>query len=323
MSKPRVIVTRRWPEPVEAALAERFDAQLNPDDRPFTKEELTEALKSADALLPTVTDKITADVFPTDGLRAKLIANYGVGYSNIDTAAAKQHGIAVTNTPEVLSECTADLAITLMLMAARRTGEGERELRAGNWSGWRPTHLRGTKVTGKTLGILGFGRIGREVAHRAHHGFGMNILAYDRFPIDPSAADQVKAKVVSSVDELLEGSDFVSLHCPGGDENRHLINAAALKRMKSGAYLINTARGEVVDETALAAALKDGTIAGAGLDVFEAEPKVTPALTECENAVLLPHLGSATNDTRDGMGMRVIANVEAFFAGREPGDRVA
>lgn len=321
MAKKKVFVTRRWPEAVEKKLLELFDPVFNETDNPLDEATLNKAMQECDALLPTVTDKVSSSVFEGE-VKATIIGNYGVGFSHIDIDCAKSKNITVTNTPDVLSECTADIAITLMLMASRRAGEGERELRAGNWSGWRPTHLVGQKLSGKTLGIIGFGRIGREMARRAHFGFGMNIMVQNRSQISSEILSQYNAKQVE-LDELLSSSDCVSLHCPGGHANRHLINADRLSIMKSTAYLINTARGEVVDEDALAQALKDGVIAGAGLDVFDGEPAIRPALKECENAVLLPHLGSATKETREAMGFRVIDNLTAFFNGDEPTDRVA
>ena len=323
MSAPRLIVTRRWPEPVERHLQETYDVQLNADDVPLTAEELQAAFRDYDAVLPTVSDRITAEVMGAEPLKARLVGNFGVGFNHIDIEAAKALGLTVTNTPEVLTDCTADLAMTLLLTAARRAGEGERHLRAGAWTGWRPTHMMGTKVTDKTLGLIGFGRIGRAVARRAHYGFGMRILYYDAYPADPEAVAAVGAVSCSSIEEVLERSDFVSLHCPGSAENRHLINADRLSVMRPGAYLVNTARGDVVEEAALVAALKAGTIAGAGLDVYEFEPKVSAELASLENVVLLPHLGSATEETRVAMGMRVAQNLKAFFAGEPPPDRVA
>ena len=322
MSKPSVIVTRRWPEEVEARLAELFDVRLNSDDKPMSQAELKAALSEADALFPTVTDRIDAEVLSAEPLRAKLIGNFGVGFNNIDCAAARDRGLVVTNTPEVLTDATADLAMTLLLSVARRAGEGERHLRASAWTGWRPTHMMGTQVTGKTLGLIGLGRIGRAVARRAHHGFSMKVLFHDPYPPSEADAAALGAEPCGSIEELLERSDFVSLHCPATPENRHLMNAARLAQMKPGAFLINTARGDVVDEAALAEALTRGTIAGAGLDVFEAEPKATPDLLAMENVVLLPHLGSATRETRAAMGFRVIENATAFFAGEAPRDRV-
>ena len=323
MAKQKVIVTRRWPEAVEQVLKDEFDAEFNLEDKPFSAAQLQSALKEADAVLPTVTDKIDASVLDVAEPRAHLLANYGVGYSHIDVAAASAKGISVTNTPEVLSECTADLTLTLLLMAARRAGEGEREVRAKAWSGWRPTHMIGAKVSGKTLGIVGFGRIGQKVAERAHFGFGMKILAYDAMPLNTDALAHCGGEGVSSLKDLLSRADFVSLHCPGGDANRNLMNRERLAMMKPGAFLINTARGEIVDEEALAKALSTGAIAGAGLDVFAREPKITEALLACENAVMLPHLGSASLETREAMGFRVLENLRAFFAGETPRDLVA
>ena len=323
MSKKKVLITRRWPEAVEAKLRELYDVTLNETDRPMTADAMRQALLDYDAVCPTVSDKVDAAVLDVSGQRAKILASYGVGYSHIDTDAAKKAGLVVTNTPEVLSECTADLALTLMLMAARRAGEGEREVRAHKWTGWRPTHMIGTKVSGGTFGVLGFGRIGREAAKRAHHGFGMKVIYFDPFPVKPELAAETKAEKRDTIDEVLREADVVSLHMPGGKDNYHLINAERLKLMKPTAILVNTARGEVVDGKALADALKAGTIAGAGLDVFEGEPKIVPDLYECDNAVLLPHLGSATKATRDAMGYRVIDNLEAFFRGEPPRDRVA
>ncbi|KSV94964.1 D-glycerate dehydrogenase [Sinorhizobium sp. GL28] len=322
-SKPRILVTRRWPAAVEQVLAERFDVTLNEGDVPMTAEGLADALRTYDAVLPTVSDRLPAELFAGGGLRAKILGNYGVGYNHIDVAAAKAANIVVTNTPGVLTDCTADIAMTLLLAVARRAGEGERQVRAGEWTGWRPTHMIGSKVTGKTLGIIGFGRIGKAMAKRCHFGFDMDVVFYNRSRIDPAEASRYGARQLDTVEDVLRASDFVSLHCPGGGENRHLINAERLALMKPGAYLINTARGDVIDEAALVAALENGVIRGAGLDVFEAEPNVPERLRRLENVVLLPHLGSATEETRVAMGMKVVANVTAFFEGREPPDRVA
>ena len=322
-SKPRILVTRRWPAAVEQVLAERFDVTLNEGDVPMTAEGLTDALRTFDAVLPTVSDRLPAELFAGGGLRAKILGNYGVGYNHIDVAAAKAANIVVTNTPGVLTDCTADIAMTLLLAVARRAGEGERQVRAGERTGWRPTHMIGSKVTGKTLGIIGFGRIGKAMAKRCHFGFDMDVVFYNRSRIDPAEASRYGARQLDTVEDVLRASDFVSLHCPGGGENRHLINAERLALMKPGAYLINTARGDVIDEAALVAALENGVIRGAGLDVFEAEPNVPERLRRLENVVLLPHLGSAAEETRVAMGMKVVANVTAFFEGREPPDRVA
>jgi lactate dehydrogenase-like 2-hydroxyacid dehydrogenase len=317
-----VIVTRRWPEEVEQRLQEAFDARLNATDRPLDQAALKDAFSTADAVFATVSDRIDAEVLAAEPLGAKLLGNFGVGFSHIDLDAAKARGITVTNTPGVLTDTTADLAITLLLMVARRAGEGERQVRAGAWTGWRPTHMMGTQVTGKTLGLIGFGRIGRAVARRAHHGFGMKILFQDPYPPEPQEAAALGAEPCATIEEVLSRADFVSLHCPGGDENRHLMNAQRFQAMQPHGYLINTARGDVVDEQALVQALDSGAIAGAGLDVYEAEPEVHRELLDRENVVLLPHLGSATRETRVAMGMKVLDNAKAFFAGEEPPDRV-
>ena len=322
MAKPSILVTRRWPEAVEAQLSRDFNTVLNVGDKPLSASEFREAIKTYDAVLPTVTDKLGAEALDVPKARTKILGNYGVGYSHICEHSAQRLGVTVTNTPDVLSECTADIAMTLMLMAARRAGDGERELRAGAWSGWRPTHLVGTKVSGKTLGIIGFGRIGRQMARRAHHGFGMKILVQNRSQIAPEVLAEYDAQQVESVDALLPECDFVSLHCPGGAANRHLINARRLSLMKPGAFLINTARGEVVDEHALIQALMFDTIGGAGLDVFDGEPNIAPDLLQCDNLVMLPHLGSATREAREAMGFRVLDNLKDFFEGRDPRDRV-
>ncbi|MEX0327669.1 MAG: 2-hydroxyacid dehydrogenase [Ruegeria sp.] len=322
MAKPSVLVTRRWPAAVEAQLAENYNVSLNTGDKPMSPAEIRHALKSHDAVLPTVTDTLSAEAMDVPDAQAKILANYGVGYSHICAPSARGMGLMVTNTPDVLSECTADLAMTLLLMVARRAGEGERELRAGNWSGWRPTHLVGTKVSGKTLGIIGYGRIGQEMARRAHHGFGMNVIVYNRSPVDPDLLATCNATQVNTFDALLPLCDFVSLHCPGGAANRHLINAQRLNLMKPDAFLINTARGEVVDEWALIQALMFDMIGGAALDVFDGEPRVSPDLLQCDNLVMLPHLGSATREAREAMGFRVLDNLSDFFQGHEPRDRV-
>jgi lactate dehydrogenase-like 2-hydroxyacid dehydrogenase len=320
--RPSVVVTRRLPAPVEEQLAREFDAHLNHDDHPFTAAELRHALGTAHALLPTVTDRITADVLAVDPLRAEILANFGVGFNHIDTGAAKARGVVVTNTPDVLTDDTADDATMLMLMVARRAGEGERHVRSGAWTGWRPTHMLGTKVSGKTIGLIGMGRIARGVAQRAHHGFGMQVIFYDPYPPPPAAAAALGAEQKDRVEDVLRAADFVSLHCPATPETRHLMNAQRLALMKPTAFLINTARGDVVDEAALVAALKRGQIAGAGLDVYEQEPRVTADLLTMENVVLLPHLGSATKETRVAMGMRAFENLKAFFTGAAPPDRV-
>ncbi len=321
-SRPVVTVTRRLPEPVEARLLEHFDARLNRDDHPFTADELSAALAGSDGVLCTVTDRIDAAVLDARPLRARILANFGVGYNHVDLDAARRHGVAVTNTPGVLTDATADLAMTLLLMVARRAGEGERELRAGRWTGWRPTHLVGTEIRGRTLGIVGLGRIGRAVAGRASHGFGMRVRFHNTRPVPEDEARAAGATPAPSLDALLAESDFLSLHCPATPETHHLINGPRLERMKPGAFLINTARGDVVDEDALARAVREGIIAGAGLDVYEHEPRVHPDLLALERVVLLPHLGSATREAREGMGWTAAANLEAWFATGDAPDRV-
>lgn len=322
MSKPKIVVTRRWPKEVEDILVQEFDATLNETDVPMTVSELQEALQTADAVCPTVSDRIDAEVLRAANIKATILASNGVGFNHIDLDAAKTAGLTVTNTPEVLTDCTADLAMTLMLMIARRAGEGERHVRGNQWTGWRPTHMMGTRVTGKTLGFIGMGRIARAVAQRAAQGFGMNVIFHD--PLPPSAADieELNATQCDSADDVYANSDFITLHCPGGDATHHLINAEALGKMKPGAFIINTARGDVIEEQALVNALKGGQIAGAGLDVYEFEPKVSEELAAMENVVLLPHLGSATIETRVAMGMRVVDNLRAYFAGDTPSDKL-
>lgn len=311
----KILLTRRWPKPVEGYLSARFDVSLNASDAPMSSSELSSAFDDYDVICPTVSDKIDASVIGAPGRRARLLANFGVGYDHIDLAACKTAGVKVANTPDVLTDATADLAMTLLLMAARRASEGERELRARKWSGWRPTHLLGRSVTGKTLGLVGFGRIAQAAARRAHHGFGMHIIYYSRHAAPEDVARPLNATCMETLDALLAESDFVSLHVPGGDETKNMISARELSKMKAGAILINTARGGVIEHEALAGALAKKTIAAAGLDVYPEEPKVPEALLALENVVLLPHLGSATEETRTAMGMRAAANVEAFAAG--------
>ena len=322
MSKPKVIVSRRWPEQVERHMAEQFDVQLNEDDHVMEAAEMQRALQSADAFCPTVTDAVNADVLGVAEASARIIGSFGVGFNHIDLAAAKAAELTVTNTPEVLTDCTADIAMTLLLMVARRTGEGERHVRSRSWTGWRPTHMMGAKVTGKTLGLIGMGRIAKAMARRAHHGFGMKVLFHDPYPPQREDAAALGAEACASVEEVLSKSDFVSIHCPGGKDTYHLMNAERLALMKPGAYLINSARGDVIDGQALIEALKAGTIAGAGLDVHEGEPAVAEELIGMENVVLLPHLGSASLETRIAMGMRVVENLKAFFAGEKPRDKL-
>lgn len=321
MEKPRVLLTRRWPTAVEEKLKAKFNAKLNETDMPLSEEELISAMQTYDALLPTVTDKITEKIISTNNKKVKIIGNFGVGFNNIDINSAKNNGIVVTNTPEVLTDCTADIAMLLMLGVARRGAEGEMHVRKKEWSGWRPTHMMGTKVTGKTLGLIGMGRIAQAMAYKAHHGFKMRIVFYDPY-IDTNNLKGLNATSFNSIDELLSESDFVSLHCPSTNETQGLINYELLSKMKKDAYLINTARGDIVNENDLAKALNDGVIKGAGLDVYEKEPEVLEDLIHLKNVFLLPHLGSATKETREAMGMRVFDNITSFFNGDEPLDRV-
>jgi lactate dehydrogenase-like 2-hydroxyacid dehydrogenase len=320
-NRPIVTVTRRLPALVERALLDRFDARLNANDTPLGSPGLREALATSDAVLCTVSDRFDAEVFSVEPIRATLLANFGVGFEHIDLAAARAHGIAVTNTPGVLTDDTADLAMALMLMAIRRLGEGERELRAGNWSGWHPMHHLGRRLSGKTLGIVGMGRIGRAVARRAVHGFGMRLHYASRAALPEGEAAALDAVRVG-IERLFSDSDVVSLHVPSNSETRHLVNAHRLELMPPHGILINTSRGDVVDEAALAEALESGTIAGAGLDVYAEEPRVHPGLLALPNVVLLPHLGSATVESRTAMGMRAFENLVAWSEGRELPDRV-
>ena len=320
--RPRVFVVRTLPSPIEAALRERYDVELNATDETYPTDRLIDAARHFDAIVPTVVDDVPADVFAAQPLRTRIIANYGVGFDRIDLSAARANGVVVTNTPGVLTEDTADLAMMLILAAARRASEGERQLRAGQWLGWRPTHMLGTRVNGATLGIVGFGRIGAAVARRAHRGFGMRVLFVNPSPPDPVAVADARAEQSASLDELLGACDVVSLHAPAREGTRGMIDARRLELMRPGAILVNTARGDLVDESALADALERGTLGAAGLDVFEREPAVSPRLLALNNVILLPHLGSATTASRVAMGKRVLANLEAFFQGLPPPDRV-
>jgi lactate dehydrogenase-like 2-hydroxyacid dehydrogenase len=317
----RVGVTRRLPAAVETALRERFDVVQPQTARALDANELIAMMQDCDALLPTVTDGLDASVLGAGGGRCRMLANFGVGVNHIDLDAAKRAGIIVTNTPDVLTEDTADLTMALMLAVMRRLGEGERAVRAGTWDGWQPTQFLGRRLSGKTLGIVGLGRIGRAVAKRAESGFGMKVIAWSRSKKRGSEA-ATRIERVNRLDDLLEVSHVVSIHCPLVATTRHLISTAQFAKMRREAVLINTSRGPVVNEEALVAALEDGLIAGAGLDVYEQEPTVHPGLLGREDVVLLPHLGSATVETREAMGMRALDNIEAHFAGREPPDQV-
>lgn len=320
------MVTRKLPAELEAKLAEQYDAHFNDADTPMSSAGLSDAMRSADAVLCTVTDRFTAAQFTVPKLRARVIANFGVGVNHIDLAAARAANVVVTNTPDVVTDDTADLAIGLMLMTARRFAEGERHVRSGAWSGWRPTHMLGRTVSGARLGIVGYGRIGRAVARRASLAFGMQVQWWaPREPsnVDAETAGPANAVRAESLEALLTSSDIVSLHCPATPETRHLMNATRLRQMSKSGILINTARGDVVDEQALVDALRDQVIGGAGLDVYEFEPTVLPDLREFQNVVLLPHLGSATRETRNAMGERAIRNLSAVLSGEAPPDRVA
>ena len=323
VERPRVFVVRRLPSATETTLRDRYDVELNATDETYPLARLVEAAQRFDAIVPTVVDDVPAAVFSAQPLRARIVANYGVGFDRIDLAAARARNVVVTNTPGVLTEDTADLAMMLMLAAARRTSEGERQLRAGDWAGWRPTHLLGTRVSGATLGIVGFGRIGAAVARRAYRGFGMRVLFVNPSAPDAAAVDDARAARCASLDDLLAASDIVSLHAPAREGTRRMIDARRLESMRPGAILVNTARGDLVDESALADALQRGHLGAAGLDVFEGEPAVSERLLALHNVVLLPHLGSATTASRVAMGERVLTNLDAFFRGLPPPDRVA
>ncbi len=322
MSKPKVFVTRKWPESVEAKLKELYDVTLNEYDRPLSAAHFKDALQNYDAVCPTVCDSFPADVINVPNKRCKILGNFGVGFNHIDINAAKEQGLVVTNTPGVLTESTADIAMTLLLMSARRGAEGDRLVRARQWTGWCPTHMMSSDVTGATLGLIGFGRIAQAMARKAHHGFGMKIYYFSPRAADQQVVDDLDATRCDTLEALLQVSDYVSLHCPGGAETRHLINEERLNQMKPTAHLINTARGDVVDSKALIKALREKRIAGAGLDVYEGEPNVDEGFLTLDNVSLLPHLGSATIATRTAMGEKVLANLAAFFAGQEPPDRV-
>lgn len=318
MQRPRILITRRLPDSVEARLRHRYDVTCNAHDVPLSRDELQRALNEYDALCPTITDRLDARLLGNAGTRARLLANFGAGIEHIDLEAARAAKLRVTHTPGALTEATAQLALLLMLMAARRAGEGERMLRAGGWTGWAPTQLLGTDLRGKTLGLIGFGRIARETARLARASLDVRVAYHSRSRA--SAADEAvfTAEYHDTLEGLLAGSDIVSVHCPGGAATRHLLNAATLARMRPGAILVNTARGSVIDEAALATALERRAIAAAGLDVYEAEPAILPALRKLDNVVLLPHLGSATLQTREGMGMQMADNLDAFFEGKAP-----
>lgn len=312
----KVVVIRRLPAGVEAKLARRFEAELNPDDLPFDRPRLLDAMKRCDVLVPSVRDRIDSTLIGEAGERLRLIANFGAGTDNIDLEAARARGIAVTSTPDVLTEDTADLVMALILMGLRGLGEGERDLRAGRWRGWGPTDQLGRSLAGKALGIVGMGRIGRALARRARV-FGMSIHYHNRRPTEAS-----EARHWPDLDSMLGQMDVVSLNAPYSPETHHLIDRRRLGLMRGDSWLINAARGGLVDEEALIEALAAGRIGGAGLDVYPNEPEIDPRLLDLPNVVLLPHLGSATLESRTAMGEKVLANMEAFAEGRELPDRV-
>ncbi len=320
-SKPLVIVTRKLPEPVEREMSALFNVRLNKNDHPMNAAALTGALRDAEILVPTVGDRITRDIINA-GPHLKLIANFGVGFNHIDVAAAAERGVAVTNTPGVLTDATADIAMTLMLAVTRRALEGAKVIERRQFPGWCPTWMMGVGLRGRKLGIVGMGRIGEAVARRSR-AFGLEIHYQNRTRVPRNVEQELAATYWPELDAMLPEMDIVSINCPYNPETWHLISAERLARMKPSAYLINTARGEIVDEAALADALASGRLAGAGLDVFEREPKVEPKLLTLANAVLLPHLGSSTIEARTGMGKKVIANIRAFIAGEPLPDRVA
>ena len=312
----RLLITRRLPEPVLRAAAEAHEMTFRDDTRPMGHAECVAALRDYDAVLPTLGDAFRAPAFAeVPEPRCRILAHFGVGYNHIDVAAARAAGVAVTNTPGAVTDATADIAMTLLLMSARRAAQGEWLVRAGGWDGWHPTQMLGLHVSGKTVGIVGMGRIGKAIARRCHHGFGMEVLFFNRSPVaDPG----VPAKQVASLPDLLGRADFVVVAVPGGAGTRHLIGAPELAAMQAHAHLVNIARGDVVDEAALVAALRAGAIGGAGLDVYEFEPAVPEALRALDNVTLLPHLGTAALEVRIAMGMMALDNIAAFAAGRTP-----
>ena len=319
--KPLVVVTRKLPEAIETRMMELFDARLNIDDAIMSKQELIDAVKQADVLVPTVTDKIDAAVLAHAGPNLRLIANFGTGVDHVDLQTARSRGITATNTPDVLTEDTADMTMALILSVSRRLAEGERVIRKGDWAGWGPTLMLGHRIWGKRLGIVGMGRIGRALARRAK-GFGLSVHYHNRRRVHPDTEEELDATYWESLDQMLAHVDIVSVNCPHTPATYHLLSARRLKLMQPHAILVNTARGEIVDEPALTRMLSDGEIAGAGLDVFEHEPAVSPKLLELQNAVLLPHMGSATIEGRVDMGEKVLINIKTFVDGHTPPDRV-
>jgi glyoxylate reductase len=320
--KPFVIVTRRLPAGIEARMRDLFDVRLNEADAPMNPEVLKAAVASADVLVPTVTDRVGTEIVAAAGPQLKLIANFGVGYNHIDIKRAAQMGIRVSNTPGVLTDATADIGMTLMLAVTRRAIEGANLLAKGEFTGWCPTWMMGVGLRGRKLGIVGMGRIGEAMARRSR-AFGMLIHYHNRKPVAPELERELEATYWDDLDRMLAEMDIVSINCPYSPATYRLFSAERLARMKPSAYLINTARGEIVEEAALADALASGALAGAGLDVFEHEPKVEPKLLTLKNVALFPHLGSSTIEARTGMGEKVIANIEAYAAGRPLPDPVA
>jgi glyoxylate reductase len=319
--RPFVIVTRKLPDPVETRMMELFTCRLNLDDRPFDKAELIDAVGCAEVLVPTVTDRIDAQVLAAAGPGLKLIASFGTGVDHLDLAAAQQRGIVVTNTPGVLTEDTADMTMALILAVSRRLAEGERLIRSGGWTGWGPTSMLGHRIWGKRLGIVGMGRIGTAVARRAK-GFGIAVHYHNRRPVPEDVENALEASYWESLDQMLAHMDIVSINCPHTPATHHLLSAARLRRLQPHAILVNTARGEIVDEEELLRLLELRAIGGAGLDVFEHEPAVDPRLRALDNVVLLPHMSSATIEGRIAMGERVIINIRTFADGHRPPDRV-
>ena len=319
--KPLVIVTRKLPGVIETRMMELFDVRLNLDNAPMSAEQLAQAAASADVLVPTVTDRIDARLLGAPDCRLKLIANYGAGVDNIDIRAAYARGITVTNTPDVLTEDTADMTMAMILSVPRRLTEGERVLRAGGWTGWSPTWMLGHRVSGTRLGIVGMGRIGQAVARRAR-GFNMSIHYHNRRQVHPDVEAELEATYHESLDQMLSRMDFITVHCPHTPATYHLLSARRLKLMRPHAYIVNTARGEIIDEVALIRMLRNQELAGAALDVFENEPRVNPKLLQLDNVILLPHLGSATVEGRIGMGECVLINIKSFVDGHKPSNRV-
>ncbi|HEX4710719.1 D-glycerate dehydrogenase [Phenylobacterium sp.] len=319
--KPKVIVTRKLPDPVETRMRELFDTELNLTDAPMTRAQLSDAVARADVLVPTITDKIDGSLLEKAGPDLKLIASFGAGVDHVDVAAANARGITVTNTPGVLTEDTADLTMALIMAVARRIVEGANVTQAGGFTGWTPTWMMGHRITGKRLGIIGMGRIGQAVARRAR-AFGLQIHYHNRKPVSPRIAEELGATYWESLDQMLARMDIISVHSPHTPATYHLLSARRLRLLQPHAILINTARGEIIDETALTELLAQGAIGGAGLDVFEFEPRINPKLLKLPNAVLLPHMGSATIEGRIGMGEKVIINIRTWMDGHKPPDRV-